>query len=148
MWALVLSISFNMLHFQHLVESPHYSFKYLKFEPFSQRHHLLHYSSELKLLVVLLQIIGFLTLPSAFKMELHKKIHHLFYNLLRKLFIACGRDIFKSSGFKPNYISFLLYIVNFVAYICCIYTVWTYEAAIGLHSFGVAAICIEVMQPN
>ena len=78
-------------------------------------------------------------------MELHEKIHHLFYNLLRKLFAAIGHDFFHSDGFKPGFIAYSLYIINFIAYICCIYTIWMYEPVLGLHSFASAAICFEVM---
>lgn len=81
-----------------------------------------------------------------FFMELHKKIHHLFYNLLRRLFVALGHDIFDLGEFKPGALAFFLYSFNGISYVSCVYTIWTYDALIGLHSVGPAAICIQVIE--
>lgn len=78
-------------------------------------------------------------------MELHEQIHHLFYNLLRKLFVALGHDIFEPGDFKPGCFAIFLYTLNVLAYVSCIYTVCAYDAVIGLHSVSPAAICIQVM---
>lgn len=34
-------------------------------------------------------------------MEPHQKLHHLFHNLLRKLFAIIGHDIFREGEFSP-----------------------------------------------
>lgn len=78
-------------------------------------------------------------------MELHEKVHHLFYNLLRKLFVALGHDIFEPGDFKPGGFAFFLYSFNAISYVSCVYTLWTYDAVIGLHSVGPAAVCTQVM---
>lgn len=42
-------------------------------------------------------------------MEPHKKMHHLFHNWLRRLFVIIGHDIYRGSVFKPYGLTFASY---------------------------------------
>lgn len=42
-------------------------------------------------------------------MEPHEKMHYLFHNLLRKLFILIAHDIFRDGEFKPYPLTYFMY---------------------------------------
>lgn len=43
------------------------------------------------------------------KMESHVKIHHLFYNLVRRMFSLMGHDIFRGGIFEPTLHTYFMY---------------------------------------
>lgn len=45
------------------------------------------------------------------KMEPHEKLHHLFHNLLRKLFAIIGHDIFREGEFAPYTFTYIIWAV-------------------------------------
>lgn len=65
-------------------------------------------------------------------MVLHQKIHHIFHNLLRKMFQAIGHDIYRGE-FKPYTLTFIMYGLFSIFVIGAIYTLTQYDMTTALN---------------
>lgn len=80
-------------------------------------------------------------------MQPHERIRHIFYNSFRKLLISTGHDYLGEGGeFKPNFLTYFMYLFNAVGFITCIYTIIWYDVETGLNSIGYGAVNIQVKQ--
>lgn len=77
-------------------------------------------------------------------MQPHEKIHHLFYILLRKLFISVGHDFFDDGKIKPNLLTYLVYGHLGMFYIGAIYTLIYYDWAEKLNIIAFTGITFQV----
>lgn len=79
------------------------------------------------------------------KMELHQKIHHLFYNLLRKQFAIIGHDIFRDEDrFKPYLATYFAYAWFSIGTLGVINTFANYGMADKLNCLGFFGVFFEV----
>lgn len=77
-------------------------------------------------------------------MEPHEKMQHLLYNLLRKLFIAVGHDVYRGSVFKPYGLTFVMYGL-LVVFLCgTVKTVIFYDAVVILNMIPFLALASQV----
>lgn len=77
-------------------------------------------------------------------MQPHEKIRHLFFNLLRKLFIFIGHDFYGGGEFKPYWLSYIMYGYLASFYIGAIYTVIYYDMLEKLNTIALTGIAVQV----
>lgn len=77
-------------------------------------------------------------------MEPHVKMHHLFHNLLRKLFIVIGHDIYRGSVFKPYGLTFVMYGLLLYFFTGVIKTAAFYDAEVILNMIPLVGLVLEV----
>lgn len=80
-------------------------------------------------------------------MEPHERMHHIFHNLLRKLFIAIGHDIFRGE-FKPYSLTFFIYGMFALFSVACVYTIFNYDILVVLSCTGIIGLGLEVRALN
>lgn len=78
-------------------------------------------------------------------MEPHQKMHHLFRNLLRRLFILIGHDIFREGVFKPYALTFVMYAWFTLFFIGAFYTMALYDLTIILNMIAFLGLACEVI---
>lgn len=76
-------------------------------------------------------------------MEPHQKMHHIFHNLLRKMFQAIGHDIYRGE-FKPYTLTFIMYGLFSAFIIGAIYTLTQYDMTTALNVVGFIGLAFEV----
>lgn len=77
-------------------------------------------------------------------MEPHQKMHHLFHNLLRKLFFVIGHDIFLPGVFKPYFHTYCMYALLAVFFAGAIKTLALYDLNVVLNMIVFLGIAREV----
>lgn len=77
-------------------------------------------------------------------MKRHERLRYLFYNWTRWLFTAVGHDIYHEDGFKPNWISFVMYGLFVCFFINATYTVIYYDWFTRLNVLEFFALVAEV----
>lgn len=77
-------------------------------------------------------------------MEAYQKMHHLFHNLLRRLFIFIGHDIFRDGEFKPYTLTFIIYGI-FCTFLVGIYKTFAYyDIEVKLNMAAFIGLTLEV----
>lgn len=77
-------------------------------------------------------------------MEPHEKMHHLFHNLLRKLFIFMGHDIFRDGEFKPYALTYFMYVLLAWFFASVFKTIAYYDRTVVLQMIAFLGVAAEV----
>lgn len=72
-------------------------------------------------------------------------MHHLFHNLLRKLFIAIGHDIFRDGEFKPYFHTYKMYALLALFLAGSIKTLAFYNLKTVLNMIAFLGVACEVI---
>lgn len=78
-------------------------------------------------------------------MQRFEKMRSFFYEWSRALFISVGHDIYCDGGFRPNFLTFYVYLIILVTITSTIYTFIFYDRFTRLNGIGVLAIALEVI---
>lgn len=78
-------------------------------------------------------------------MDHHKKIHHLFYNLLRGMFSLMGHDIFRGGIFKPTLHTNFMYTYYVTFYVGVVKTLMLFDLKLTLQILAFLGMAVQVL---
>lgn len=79
-------------------------------------------------------------------MELHEKIHHLFFVVLRRPFILVGHDFYRMKEFKAYNLTYMAYGLTCLFLISAVNTVMKYDMVTVLHMVSFTGMATQVHQ--
>lgn len=77
-------------------------------------------------------------------MQPHERIRHVFFNLIRKIFIFVGHDFFAQEHFKPYFLTYVMYGCEALMYIGTVKTICFYDIAQKLNVIAFVGIAFQV----